>query len=133
MDRGVWARIGSTLVGIWLMAAPALLGYGAPAEINDRIAGPVAATFAIIAISGVTRPLRRVNTATGLWLLVAPWLLGYGGGVQTLNDMVAGALLLLFSLVKGTVDSRFGGGWSALSNSPHARHATADSLQRGER
>lgn len=133
MDRGVWARIGSTLIGIWLMAAPAVLDYGAPAEMNDRIAGPVAATFAIIAISGVTRPLRRVNTVVGLWLLAAPWLLGYGGGVQTVNDMIAGALLLLLSLVKGTVDSHFGGGWSALWNSAHAGHTTADSMERGQR
>ena len=72
MDRGVWARLVNAGLGLWLMAAPAVLGYGAPAEINDRIAGPIAATFAIIAITGATRPARRVNAAVGAWLLIAP-------------------------------------------------------------
>lgn len=110
----ILARVASTAVGLWLMAAPAVLGYSGAAEVNDRIVGPVAASFAIIAIAAVTRPARRVNTAAGVWLLAAPWLLGYGAMITIVNDMVSGALLIAFSLVRGTVVEQFGGGWSSL-------------------
>jgi hypothetical protein len=110
----MWARILNAALGIWLMAAPAVLGYSAPAETNDRILGPVIATFAIVAISGATRPVRRVNTVAGGWLLLAPWVLGYGAGAATVNDMLVGAVVVGASLVKGKVTDRFGGGWSAL-------------------
>lgn len=110
----MWARILNAALGIWLMAAPAVLGYAAPAEVNDRIVGPVIATFAIIAVAGATRPVRRVNTAAGAWLLVAPWILGYGATAPTVNDMVVGAVVIAASLVKGTVKDEFAGGWSSL-------------------
>lgn len=110
----MWARILNAALGIWLMAAPAVLGYAAPAETNDRIVGPVIATFAIIAIAGATRPVRRVNTVAGAWLLVAPWILGYGATAPTVNNMVVGAVVVAASLVKGTVKDEFAGGWSSL-------------------
>lgn len=117
----MWARILNTALGIWLMASPAVLGYGAPAETNDRIVGPLIATFALIAISEVTRPLRRVNTAAGAWLLLAPWILGYGSAATIINDMVVGAVVIGASLVRGQVEERFAGGWSVLwrSNDAH--------------
>ena len=110
----MWARIVNVALGIWLMAAPAVLGYAAPAETNDRIVGPLVATFAIIAISGVTRPLRWVNTVAGAWLLVAPWILGYDTTATIVNNMLAGIVVIACSLVKGTVEDQFGGGWSSL-------------------
>jgi hypothetical protein len=96
------------------MAAPAVLGYGGPAEVNDRIAGPLAVFCAVVAIWGATRPLRRGNLAIGAWLLLAPFVLGYGAAVPTVNSLAVGGGLLAFSLVKGTLDDRFGGGWSML-------------------
>ncbi|HEV2147993.1 MAG TPA: SPW repeat protein [Longimicrobiaceae bacterium] len=109
----MWARLGSTALGIWLMAAPAVLGYSGAAETSDRIAGPVIATFAIVAISEVTRPLRRVNTVAGVWLLLAPWLLGFPAAAAW-NSVAVGVLVIGLSLVRGTVESRFGGGWRVL-------------------
>lgn len=110
----MWARILNAALGIWLMAAPAVLGYGAPAEVNDRIVGPVVTTFAIVAIAGATRPVRRVNTVAGVWLLLAPWILGYGAVETRINDMVVGAFVIAFSLVRGKITDEFGGGWSSL-------------------
>lgn len=107
------ARLISATLGIWLMAAPAVLGYGGAAETNDRIVGPMIATFAIVAISGVTRPLRWVNTALGVWLMFAPILLGYASPAN-IADPVVGAAVALLSLYRGKVEDRFGGGWSAL-------------------
>ena len=110
----MWARLLNTALGLWLMAAPAVLGYGDPAQINDRIAGPLAVACAVVAIWEATRPLRRGNLAIGFWLLLAPWILGYGAAVPTVNSLVVGALLLALALVKGRVENRFGGGGSVL-------------------
>lgn len=109
----MWARILNALLGVWLMAAPAVLGYGGAAAINDRIVGPLGASFAIIAIAGVTRPVRRVNAVLGFWLLVAPWLLGYPN-VAAVNSMLVGIAAFGLSFVRGTVKDEFGGGWSVL-------------------
>lgn len=118
----MWARIVNAALGIWLMASPAVLGYAAPAETNDRIVGPLVATFAIIAISGVTRPLRWVNTAAGAWLLVAPWILGYDTTSTIVNNMLVGVVVIACSLVKGSVEDEFGGGWSSLWRDSELHH-----------
>src|SRR5215207_3520539 len=89
----MWPRLVNTLVGLWLMAAPAVLDYAGAARTNDRIVGPLAASFAVIAIWEVTRPLRWANVALGVWLLVAPWLLG-ADRAPLLNETAAGLVLI---------------------------------------
>lgn len=99
------------------MAAPGLLGYADPARTNDQIVGPLATSFAFIAIWEVTRSLRRVNVGLGLWLLAAPWVLGYAV-TPALNSTVIGLLLIGFARVQGKIRQRIGGGWAALWSSP---------------
>jgi hypothetical protein len=107
------ARIANISLGVWLMAAPAVLGYADPAETNDRIVGPLVATTAIIAIWEVTRPLRWVNLLLGVWLLVAPWVLDYER-IAVTNSILVGVFIAGFALVGGAVKARVGGGWSSL-------------------
>lgn len=109
----MWPRAIAALLGAWLMAAPAVLGYGDPARTHDYIVGPIVLSTAIIAMSEATRPLRWVNAAAGAWMLVAPFVLGFAA-VARLNALVTGALLLVCALVRGSVQSDFGGGWSML-------------------
>jgi hypothetical protein len=109
----MWARLVNAALGIWLMAAPAVLEYGEPASTSDRIVGPVAAAAAVIAMWQVTRELRWINLALGLWLIAAPWLLGYGT-TATINSSVVGLLMALAALVRGGMSQRYGGGWSEL-------------------
>jgi hypothetical protein len=109
----MWPQIINAAVGIWLMAAPAVLGYGDPARTNDRIAGPLAAAFAIIAVSEITRPVRWLNLPIGLWLLIAPWVLSFST-VATVNSIIAGVILIVCARLGGGETSQFGGGWSAL-------------------
>ncbi|MGH2544333.1 MAG: SPW repeat domain-containing protein, partial [Ardenticatenaceae bacterium] len=101
-------------LGIWLMAAPAVLGYGDPAQSNDRVIGPLVAAIGVIAISGVTRELRWINLLLGLWLLVAPWVLGYDAGIVIFNSMASGLVIAALATVRGSVEQRMGGGWSSL-------------------
>jgi hypothetical protein len=110
----MWAQIINTALGIWLMAAPAVLGFGGAADTNNRIVGPIAATFAVIAVWECTRGTRWVNVAAGLWLLIAPWVLGYDELAPRIDDRIVGGLLILFGLVQGKVRQQFGGGWLSL-------------------
>jgi hypothetical protein len=97
-----------------LRAARAPLGSGGGAAPHDRVAGPLAAALAAVAVAEVTRPVRRANVAVGVWLLVAPWALAYASGAATFNSLCVGALLIAFALVRGRVVNRFGGGWSVV-------------------
>ena len=115
----MWVQLANAAVGIWLMAAPDVLGYGGPARAVDRTAGPLAAGVALVAAHQAARPLRWGNLPLGLWLLVAPWALAYGT-VATANSTVAGLLLAGLASVRGAVTHRFGGGWVAVWRPDHA-------------
>jgi SPW repeat len=107
----MWARVLNSVLGVWLMASPAVLGYGDPAQVVDRILGPIAASFAVVAMGEATRPVRHVNLLIGGLLLLAPWVLGYSG-IATVNSMLAGAVMMALSRVRGRVKESFDGGWT---------------------
>ena len=127
----MWAQIINTLLGLYLMASPAIWRFeeAVPtAADNDHIIGPVMATFACVAIWEATRNTRWANIPLGAWLLVAPWILGYEQTAPIINDMAVGAAVIAFSLVRGKVTQRFGGGWRSLfkKHPEHERIATMD-------
>jgi len=109
----MWAHIISTILGLWLMAAPAVLRYDRLAADNDHIVGPLAAAFAAVAMTEITRPVRRVNVLCGGWLLAAPWVL-HAPAAAIVNDMIVGILLIGLSFVAGRVNGKYGGGWSTV-------------------
>lgn len=108
-----WARIINIALGIWLMAAPATLGYSGVAATNHYIVGPLIVSSAAIALAQVTRPVRWVNVPLGLWLIVSPLVLGYEAGAY-LNGLIVGVVVSSLALFKGKVNQRFGGGWSNI-------------------
>jgi len=111
----MWAQLISTLVGIWLMAAPQVLGYAGSraAADNHHVVGPLVATFAVIALWQVTRPLRWLNLLLGLWLIVSPIILSHPP-VAMAHSVVGGAVVVAMSLIRGRLNKRYGGGWSQL-------------------
>lgn len=115
-------RAVSALIGLWLMAAPALLGYAGAAATSARIAGPLVVSFAVVAMAEATRPLRWAEALIGAWLLVAPWVTG-APAAATVSDVVAGLLLLVLATMGGAVEGRYGGGWRAVlgRRQPRAR------------
>lgn len=118
----MWARYVNAALGIWLMAAPAVLGFeGSAAATNYRIVGPIITSFAVIAITDATRPARRVNLVAGLSLLVTPWVVGFASTTATLNAVAVGAVVALLSLVRGPITDEFAGGWSTLWPPTEAR------------
>lgn len=108
-----WARWVSAAAGVWLMAAPAVFGYGGLPSAFHRVVGPVAAAFAFVAVWQFLRPLRWLNLVFGGLLLVAPWPLAFGPAA-TANSLVVGLVLVSLAFVRGPGAARFGGGWSAL-------------------
>ena len=109
----MWPRLATIAVGGWLMAAPAVLGYGGAAAASDRVVGPVVIAVGIVAASTITRGLRWANLGPGLWLLAGPALLGVPG--RALASSLGAGVLVLALTPWGRGDSaRFGGGWRSL-------------------
>ena len=113
-------RLATIVTGVWLMVAPAVLGYGDPAAANDRLVGPTVASIAFVAVWQVARPVRWAALPFGVWLLAAPLVLSYGQVEPTVSSVVAG-LAVIVSTPPGRIDpARFGGGWrSVLGSDPH--------------
>jgi hypothetical protein len=109
----MWAQLVNVALGVWLMAAPSVLGYGDPARTNDWVVGPLAATFACIALWQATRAVRWWNVPLGAWMIVAPIVLGYLTQ-PFVHSVVAGVVLIAMSCVRGELRKSFGGGWRAL-------------------
>lgn len=108
------ARVVAVVVGVWLMAAPAVLGYGDPAASSDRIAGPIGGGIAFVALWKVVRPLRWGVLPVGAWLVVAPAVLGYDDLTAWANSIACG-LVLACSVRFGRVSpEEFGGGWRTI-------------------
>lgn len=113
----MWSHVIAAAVGIWLMIAPTLLGFeGTPAEISHRIAGPLIATFSIIAWWQVLRAVRMTSAVAGAWLVIAPIVLGHPAAAAW-NSVLSGLAVVGFSLIRGKVTTRYGGGWRALFSS----------------
>ena len=107
------AQVVLTVVGIWLMFAPSVLGYASPAADSDRIAGPLLAAFAFLAIFQITRGLRWVNLPIGAWLVVAPLLLDFPTDAAV-NSVACGVATLVLAPMGRVDQSRYGGGWVTL-------------------
>ena len=105
-----WSLVLSTLVGGWLLLAPAVLGSeGTRAADGDRMIGALVITVAMVALAEVVRPVRFLNVLFGAWLLVQPWLLGGGTAALTVSDLLAGVALIVLSLPRGPVRETYGG------------------------
>lgn len=124
----MWAKVINTILGLWLMVAPGLLGYGGAAADNGFIVGPIIATFSIIAFWEATDAVHKWNYPFALWLLLAPWVLGYDATSAIVSDMVTGVLVLILSSVRQKLKYRFGGGWTSLGqdNPDHMRSSAKE-------
>ena len=108
------ARIVSVAAGIWLMAAPAVLGYDGVAETNDRIVGPIAASFAFVACWDVIVAMRWPTVPLGAWLVAAPAVLGYGDTGAWISSVLAGVVIAGTGLVGHDPTDQFAGGWRTV-------------------
>mgnify|MGYP001189054796 FL=1 len=103
----------SVAVGVLVMAAPGLLGLGGDERMLAHILGPIVVALSVIALSGVTRFVRWAIVVPGVVLAILPWLLGFDTAVA-LMFAACGVAVALLAFVRGPVDDRYGGGWTAL-------------------
>jgi hypothetical protein len=102
-------------LGVWLMAAPAVLGSTGEAADFDRVAGALVVTWAVIGFGEIVRPIRLLNVLMGLGLLTAPWILTGDSETSRWNDTIAGIAIIVLSVPRGRVEERFGA-WSRYLN-----------------
>ena len=103
-----WNLLASAAIGVWLLAAPAVLGSAPPAAHSDHLVGALVVTVALTALADVGRALRFINVLFGAWFIAAPWLLGGATTAAAWNDVLAGVALILLSLPRGPVGERYG-------------------------
>lgn len=103
-----WNLVLSTVLGVWLIFSPSIFGTQGRAADSDHLVGALIITFAVIALAEVTRAVRFLNVLLGAWVIAAPWLLsGVLAGARW-NDVIVGALVILVSFPRGTVQERYG-------------------------
>ncbi len=107
------ARLAGAVFGVWLMAAPAVLGYAGTAAVNQRVVGPAVLGASFVAIWPLMRSLRRIEFVAGVWLVVSSPFFG-SAAAPKINGVAAGLLLVALSFLGGATGERFGGGWSSL-------------------
>jgi hypothetical protein len=117
-DASTWLQLAAAAAALWLMVAPAALDVAGAARTNDRIAGPIALTFAFVAAWEILRGVRLVNVPVGLWLLIAPWALRYDSAAAIASDSAVGVALIAGALLAGETSQAFGGGWRVLLDGP---------------
>jgi hypothetical protein len=107
------ALIIGVVLGFWLMASPAVLGYDGAARGSAIVAGVLAASMSWIALSEVTRSVRRMNLVIGGWLIISAFVLKQPL-IAAVTSAAAGLLLGVSGLRPSRINGRYGGGWSSL-------------------
>lgn len=103
-----WTLVASAAIGVWLMAAPAVLAVSGAAADFGHVAGALVVTWSVIAFGEIVRPMRLLNIVMGLSVAVAPWLLVGGTAAYQWSTVAAGAALGVLSIRRGRIEEQFG-------------------------
>jgi hypothetical protein len=113
------------VLGLWMMIAPDVFQYSKNIANSAHIAGPLIATFSIIAIWECTRNVRLLNLPVAAWMLMAPLFIPYDSDSALMHDYGVAIIIIFLLLVNPSRKHRFGGGWPSVlrSDTAHARAA----------
>ncbi|MGH7475694.1 MAG: vitamin K epoxide reductase family protein [Longimicrobiales bacterium] len=103
-----WPLLASALLGMYLMAAPALFGTEGTLADSSHLVGAVVTTTAVIAMAEVTRAARFLNVLLGVWIAIAPLVLEGASAAAIASGVVTGALIVGLSIPRGPVEERYG-------------------------
>lgn len=103
-----WTLMLCVAIGVWLMFTRLVFGTGGSMADSDHLVGALVVTFTFAALAEVARPVRFINIPFGAWLVIAPWMLSGADTTATIGSVVAGVLLMAFSLPRGPVRNRYG-------------------------
>jgi len=109
-----WNLVVCAALGVWLIAAPSVLGLSGHAYSNSILSGALVAMFAVIGFGETARPARLVNVLVGLWLVMSPLVLWNDASGLRWPEAAAGVAVILLSLRRGQVEGRYGSWERAL-------------------
>ena len=99
-----WVRWASFGLGLWLAAAPFVLGYGSvrPAFYQAVIFGGIIAGLAVWRVlSGVRPRAAKIDwgmATVGLWVILAPFVRGYSDTAEAMmNHVIIGLAVTVLS------------------------------------
>jgi hypothetical protein len=104
-----WTLVLTAALGVWLMAAPAVLGVAGAAADSNYLAGAMVVTWAVIAFGEIARPVRLLNVPTGIWIALSPWLLSGATVTSRWTDLFIGGIVVALSIRRGQIEGHFGG------------------------
>lgn len=104
-----WTLVLSTILGFWLMLAPAVLGSEGAAAKSDNVVGALVITISIIVMAEVARAGRFLNVLLAGWVIATPWLFEGATTATTWNAVVVGLLLIALAIPRGSVRDRYAG------------------------
>lgn len=99
MKSASWVNL---LVGIWLLISPAALTLARPLVSNNVAFGILAiivAVWSLVVVAENHAPA-WINFAFGIWVIIAPWALGAREMAGVWSNLISGALLIIFALVR---------------------------------
>lgn len=103
-----WNLVLSAVLGIWMMAVPAVLGNKGLVADVDRLAGALLVVASVIAFGEPVRTIRLLNLLLGLLIAGAPFLVSGATGPGWINDAVIGIAAMALCLRRGPIKEQFG-------------------------
>jgi hypothetical protein len=101
-QRLPWAHFVSVLLGMWLIASPAALGYlSEAAKWSDTASGTLVVIFALLSYQPgrFGAWARWANCFVGIWLLFAPLIFWAPTPAQYANETLMGTLVIAFAVL----------------------------------
>ena len=109
---GCAAQWAAAVVGVWLMAASDVLGYGGGSQTAERVAGPLVAAFGVVSAWEAARKIRFLNVPLAVALIGVT--LYFGPAAARVNGVICGLVIVGLALVPYPPTHRFGGGWRGV-------------------
>ena len=105
-----WTLVVSTVLGIWMMAAPEVMGLPIKADAADvnHLGGALIVVMAVISMGEVVRTGRFLNVLFGLAVAIWPWFLSDSNLALNISSAVSGLLVAGLSIPRGTVKESYG-------------------------
>ena len=103
-----WNLILSTIIGIWLMAAPDVFGTTGRAADSSHLVGALTVVWSVIVMAEVARAGRFLNILFGAWIVVAPFIVSGAGTNATISNIICGLLIIGLSIPRGAIREEYG-------------------------
>jgi hypothetical protein len=103
-----WTLATTAVLGLVLVFAPAVLGFGKAAADVAQFGGLLAVTFSVIAMGEPLRALRFANIVVGLVVAILTWTIGDASVAAKLLVTVLTTVIALLSVRRGPKKERYG-------------------------